>query len=180
MSETKPEGDDYLNEAFVAEISESQLPLNAYILKLVGNYHHAKDILQETNLVLWKKRMDWDPETPFLKWAYRVAYFETKSYFRDQKREKVRLCFNDELLDLLSQDHPDEENNIEIKEALESCLQKIAPEKRTALLERYKGDHSVEELADRLGKTPNAFSQTLRRLRTNLSQCIQTQLSTSQ
>ena len=176
---SEPETDSFLNEAFVAEISESQLPLNSYILKLVGNYHHAKDILQETNLVLWKKRMDWDPETPFLKWAYRVAYFQTKGYFRDQKREKSRLSFSDELLELLSQDLPDDDREVELQEAFECCLKQIDHKKREALIERYKGESSVEDLASRYNQSPNTFSQSLRRLRSNLSKCIETKLQTS-
>ena len=175
----EPEAEHFLDEAFVAEISEAQVALNAYILKLVGHYHHAKDILQETNMILWKKRMDWDPQTPFLKWAYRVAYFQTKGHFRDQKKQKDRFFFSPDLLELLSADTPKDEGGEELRAALESCLKTLDQDKREALMERYQGEHSVEAIANRRGQSPNTFSQMLRRLRGQLSKCIEQKLQPS-
>lgn len=176
---TVEKSDEFLDEAFVAEISEAQTPLRAYILKLVGNHHAAQDILQETNVILWKKRMDWDPHTVFLKWAYRVAYFQTKAHFRDQSREKQRLAFSDTLLELLAQDEPQFKSEASLHEALDHCLGKMDADKRKTLMQRYEGSESVETIADQLGQSPNTLSQNLRRLRSKLSNCIQNQIQTA-
>lgn len=164
------------DEAFLLEITESQTPLKAYIWKMVGNAHHVEDILQNTSVVLWQKRMDWDPETPFLKWAYRVAYFQTKAFLRDSAREKKRFVFNDALLDALAKDTPCFDSSEHLLDALGQCLSKLDQTKRSLLLKRYEADSNVEALATQAGYTPNALSQLLRRLRTKLSDCIAHQL----
>ena len=176
---TLEKSDDFLDVAFIAEISEAQTPLRAYILKLVGNHHAAQDILQETNIILWKKRMDWDPSTVFLKWAYRVAYFQTKAHFRDQSRERQRLAFSDSLLELLSQDEPQFQSEAQIHQALDRCLSKMDADKRDTLMQRYDGCQSVESIAEQLGQSPNTLSQSLRRLRSKLSRCIENQIETA-
>ncbi|MEM0964579.1 MAG: sigma-70 family RNA polymerase sigma factor [Verrucomicrobiota bacterium] len=170
---------DFLDEAFVAEISDAQTPLRAYILKLVGNHHAAQDVLQETNVILWKKRMDWDPNTLFLKWAFRVAYFQTKAHFRDQSRERKRLTFSDELIDQLALNEPNFTSEAQLQEALNHCLEKMDTDKRNALIQRYAGKYSVEEIAKQIGLNPNTLSQNLRRLRSKLSICIQSRLQTT-
>jgi RNA polymerase sigma-70 factor (ECF subfamily) len=178
-SNDKQHTDAFLDETFIAEISDAQTPLRAYIFKLVGNHHATQDILQEANVILWKKRMDWDPSTPFLKWAYRVAYFQAKAHFRDQSREKQRLTFSNELIELLAQDEPHFTLEVQLHEALDHCLSKMEETKRSVLIQRYKGKESVEDIAEKVGLSPNTFSQNLRRLRSKLSTCIKNQLGTA-
>ena len=57
---------------FVNELTKAQTKMRAYIAKLLGNSPATDDVLQECNKLLWIKRKDWDPDTIFLKWAYRV------------------------------------------------------------------------------------------------------------
>ena len=90
---------------FVTELTRAQAKMRIYLAKLLANSPSTDDVLQECNKVLWVKRSDWKPGTIFLKWAYRVCFFQVKAYFRNQSREK--LVFNDELLDLLGSEEPD-------------------------------------------------------------------------
>ncbi|ADE53642.1 sigma-70 family RNA polymerase sigma factor [Coraliomargarita akajimensis] len=168
--------DSFLDDAFIVEISQAQVPLTAYVLKLCGNHHFAEDVLQETNVVLWKKRLDWDPATPFLKWAYRVAYFQTKAHFRDLQRDQKRLTFDNDLLDLLAEDEPQFHSMADLQDALNHCLGKMDTTKRTLLIRRYEGLDSVETIAAELEMSPNTLSQKLRRLRSRLAKCISTQV----
>ncbi|WOO39382.1 sigma-70 family RNA polymerase sigma factor [Rubellicoccus peritrichatus] len=171
--------DSDLDAGYVIEISESQIPLRSYIWKFVGNRHDTDDILQNTNIILWEKRMDWDPETVFLKWAYRIAYFQVKAHFRDRGREQKRLRFDDSLLDLLAHDEPHMFSSTKLFEALDTCLGKMETTKRELLVRRYEGSTSVEDLAKEKGYSANTLSQILRRMRSRLSDCIQLQLNTS-
>ncbi|MEO0795570.1 MAG: sigma-70 family RNA polymerase sigma factor [Verrucomicrobiota bacterium] len=166
-----------LDEAFVIEISEAQTPLRSYIWKLVGHRQDVDDILQKTNVIIWKKRMDWDPETTFLKWAYRIAYFQVKAHFRDNGRERSRLQFDDSLIDLLAKEEPHFSSSNELLDALDTCLGKMDGERRDLLIRRYEGDLSVEALAEKSGRSANGLSQMLRRSRSQLSDCIHRQLS---
>ena len=161
---------------FVSELTKAQVKMRVYLAKLLANSPSTDDVLQECNKVLWVKRNDWDPETIFLKWAYRVCFFQVKAYFRNQSREK--LVFNGELLDLLGKEEPDDSATKERQEAMNKCLQKIDYHQRNLLLERYQGEVSVEKLANREGMQPNTLSQKLLRLRHQLLICIQSNLKT--
>jgi RNA polymerase sigma-70 factor (ECF subfamily) len=161
---------------FVSELTLAQAKMRGYLAKLLANSPSTDDVLQECNKVLWVKRSDWDPETIFLKWAYRVCFFQVKAYFRNQSREK--LVFNGELLDLLGREEPDDSAPKEKQEAMNKCLQKIDSHNRNLLLERYQGEMSVEKLAIREGVQPNTLSQKLLRLRHQLLICIQSNLKT--
>jgi len=161
---------------FVSELTRAQAKMRIYLAKLLANSPSTDDVLQECNKVLWVKRSDWKPETIFLKWAYRVCFFQVKAYFRNQSREK--LVFNDELLDLLGSEEPDHSAPKEREEAMNKCLDKIDSQERSLLLERYQGEMSVEQLAKREGLQPNTLSQKLLRLRHQLQVCIQANLKT--
>ena len=161
---------------FVSELTRAQAKMRIYLAKLLANSPSTDDVLQECNKVLWVKRSDWKPETIFLKWAYRVCFFQVKAYFRNQSREK--LVFNDELLDLIGSEEPDNSAPKEREEAMNKCLDKIDSQERSLLLERYQGEMSVEQLAKREGLQPNTLSQKLLRLRHQLQVCIQANIKT--
>ena len=64
---------------FVAELTKAQTKMRIYLAKLLANSPSTDDVLQECNKVLWVTRDDRDPETLFLKWAYRVCFFQVKA-----------------------------------------------------------------------------------------------------
>ena len=107
---------------FVSELTRAQSKMRIYLAKLLANSPSTDDVLQECNKVLWVKSSDWKPETIFLKWAYRVCFFQVKAYFRNQSREK--LVFNDELFDLLGRRNPMILPPKKEKEAMNKCLDK--------------------------------------------------------
>ena len=68
----------------VNELTKAQPKMRAYLAKILANSSSTDDVLQECNKLLWIKRLDWDPTTIFLKWAYRVCYFQAMAYCRDK------------------------------------------------------------------------------------------------
>jgi RNA polymerase sigma-70 factor (ECF subfamily) len=145
--------------------------MRAYLAKLLSNSSSTDDVLQEANKVIWMKRSHWDPETPFLKWAYRICYFQAKAYLRDLGRE--RLVFREDLLDLLAEDHPREDAVALREKALSSCLQRLDPKDRQLVLRHYHPEESLSSMAEDFGVSANTLSQRLRRLRIRLHQCVQ-------
>ena len=167
--------DDELDSAFVSEIAQSQPMMRAYLAKLLANSSSTDDVLQEANKIVWIKREAWDPETPFLKWAYRVCYFQAKAYLRDLGREK--LVFNEELFEVLAEESPREIAPGLRAEALDGCLKKLDPRRRDLILRHYHPNETLKLMAEELGVPANSLSQQLRRLRMQLHDCIQRTLS---
>ena len=60
-------------ETFIGHVMEHQRELYAFILSMLPNLTEADDVLQETNMVLWRKREEFEPGTNFGAWARTVA-----------------------------------------------------------------------------------------------------------
>jgi RNA polymerase sigma-70 factor (ECF subfamily) len=162
---------------FVHAITMAQPKMRAYVAKLLANCSATDDVLQECNRILWTKRSDWDQDTIFLKWAYRVCYFQAMAYCRDLSREK--LVFSQDLIEIMGKETPEENDYSEREMAMEDCLQKMKDQNRSILLDRYRKETSVEQIAKREGISPNALSQKLIRLRCKLHDCIQQNLKST-
>jgi len=167
--------DEEIESAFVNEIAQSQLMMRSYLAKLLANSISTDDVLQEANKVLWIKRSDWDPETPFMKWAYRICYFQAKAFLRDSKRE--RLVFREDLFDMLAAEEPRDDTTRQRERALLGCLKKLRSDDREVLLRRYEAGESVDKLAVDTGVGANTLSQRLRRIRVRLHDCVRRNLT---
>lgn len=160
---------------FVSEITAAQPKMRAYIAKLMSHSSATDDVLQESNRVLWEKRDDWQTDTIFLKWAYRVCYFQVKAWRRDQGREK--LMFNDELLDQFAAEYPNQADQSSRETALKHCLGLLPVDQQETIIKRYDSEFSVSEIAQEQNISPNTLSQKLRRIRMQLQTCIEKNLS---
>ena len=60
-------------ERFVNHLTSAQAVLYAYITSLLGDRESAKDVLQETNLVLWRKSAEFDEHKSFAAWSSGIA-----------------------------------------------------------------------------------------------------------
>ena len=76
---------------FVELLTQHQRKLYGYIYTLVPNATDSDDLLQETNLVLWKKRSEYKLGTNFMAWACRIAFFNVQNFLKSKGRSRV--CF---------------------------------------------------------------------------------------
>ena len=162
-------------ENLVALITRHQAALHAYILGLLPNRTRADDVLQETNLVLWRKAAEYDQAKPFMPWACRIAWFQVKAARRDAARD--RHVFDPGLVDLLAaEDDSDLETTAALDHALRDCLERLPAEKRDLILHRYQPDSSVHEMAATRNLSPGALSGQLHRIRQMLESCVEGKL----
>jgi len=157
-------------ERMVGWIAGHQAALHRYILSLLPDRSLADDVLQETNLVLWRKAADYDPSQPFLAWAFGIARFQVMAARRDLGRD--RHVFNDQLVNLLADEHSSDHSNAPLHEVLENCLGRLPDHQRELILARYEPGASVKDLAKARSQTPGAVSVLLLRIRKLLEDCI--------
>jgi RNA polymerase sigma-70 factor (ECF subfamily) len=159
------------SEAFVRLMAEHQGRLYAYILSLVGDPDRANDVLQETNVVLWRDSREFQPGSNFKAWAFRVAHFQVMAFRQRQIRD--RLVFEDDLVEALAFGAREADEVFEARqERLAGCLEKLAPAHREMVRRRYAEGLSVQAIAEDRGMTPNAAMQALFRIRQSLIQCV--------
>ncbi len=163
-------------EEFIELLTGAQSAVFGYIMSLVHDPTKAQDVLQETNITLWRKAEDFELGTNFTAWACRTAYFHVLNHRRKASREQ--LVFEDDILDYLAERQQEraEETNPRIT-ALRSCLKNL-PEKQRFLIEhRYRPGSSVQGMAADSGKSEGAISQSLYRIRAALQQCVEKNLA---
>src|SRR5215207_3867552 len=95
MLKRPPESEDLVNL-----MTQYQGRLYAYILSLLGNVDAANDVLQETNVVLWKESHQFRPGSNFKAWSFRVAHFQCMAFRQKQLRDKV--MFNDDVVAIMA------------------------------------------------------------------------------
>lgn len=162
--------------AFVSQVTRCQRNLHAFIVMLVRNPVDADDVLQETNLVLWRKANEYDPARPFLPWAMRIAQFQAMAWLKKQKRS--RLVFDENLVEILAAEASKKAEEYDPRRrALADCLRKLSPSHRHLVARRYEPGGCVNDLASEQGTSPKALSEMLRRIRRNLLQCIEKNLA---
>jgi RNA polymerase sigma-70 factor (ECF subfamily) len=163
-------------ERMVGWIASHQAALHRYILSLLPDRSLADDVLQETNLVLWRKAAEYDDSRPFLAWAFTIARYQVMAARRDASRD--RHVFNDQLVELLADEHPTDNDVTPLEEALQTCLGRLPDHQRALILARYEPGGSVQDLAKAHAKSPGALSILLLRIRKSLEDCIERQLGT--
>ena len=163
-------------EDFVQSFTRSQRRLYLYVLSQVPNPVDADEILQDTNVVIWKKSQQYEPGTNFFSWAARIAHFEILKYRDRWKRE--RLQFSAEFVAQVAEEI---EQNIDAfdqrRDALMQCLRKLKPEDRQLIQQRYTPGQTGQTMAEDLGRPANSIYQSLSRIRRALAECVARRLA---
>ena len=158
-------------DVFVELMTQYQGRLYVYILSLIGDPDAANDVLQETNIVLWKESQQYAAGTNFKAWAFRIAHFQCMAHRQRRLRDKV--VFSDEVVARLAIEAKELDANYEQRAArLGRCLEQIQPRSREALRLRYAENIAVKEMATKMNCTSNAVSQLLFRARQWLIECV--------
>ena len=173
MEPAPPERDD---SAFVAQLTECQVPLGLYVRSLMPGDRTAGDVVQQANAKIWEKRDEFQPGTNFKAWAMSIARFEVLN-FRKQQARDARLTFSDDLeVTLASEIATMDDDFAERHEALKQCLQGLKADSRELLMWRYGSRETLAEFAERVGTTVGSLKVKLHRLRNSLAGCIERRL----
>jgi len=161
---------------FVQLFTRSQRRLYLYILAQVPNPVEAEEILQETNLVIWRKCEQFEPGTNFFAWSSRIASYEVLKFRERRRRDK--LLFSQSFLDAVSRDVAENDDRLEEqRKALNICLGKMRAADRELIRQRYASGKNGKAVAEALGRPANSVYQSLGRIRRALLQCIKRQLA---
>lgn len=158
-------------DEFVTQLTDVQGRLFGYILSLLPQADVAHDVLQETNLELWRKRESFEPGTDFMAWACRLAYFAVLRHVRDKGRD--RHHFDEQLIDDLAPAAQRVSSDLDTRlEALRRCMENLPEAHRRLLHQRYHENIPVQRIAEMSRRSRLAVSQSLFRIRAALLKCI--------
>lgn len=163
----------WMSDHFARQITDHQQRLYGYIYSLVGRSSASWDVLQETNLVLWRKQAEFQPGSNFEAWAFTVARFQVLAFLRDRKREPLSIL-TPELVESFAMDAQTEAGQFTRRlAALQRCREQLGAKARRMIRLYYDDGLSVKEVATQLGQSANAVKQALFRVRRTLQDCIE-------
>ena len=162
-------------ERFMRLWTDAQPAVVNYLHAMVRDPAMAKDLVQETAMVLFRRFGDYDGQRPFLGWALGVAKFQVLGLHRDGARSFI--TFDTELFEKFTEVWADTAPTAsEQSAALEVCLERLPARPRQMVRWRYFEELSSEEIAGLLGTKSAAVRVALQRIREQLRVCIERQM----
>ena len=164
-------------EELLQLITRYQRPLLHYIGRQVPRDSDAEDVLQEVNLVIWRRAGEYEHGTDFGSWVFKIASFQIMAY--RQKLVRNRLQFSDELLAQIAHNEFPSIRAIDLRrEALQHCLEKLEKGDLELVRLRYECGDDVASLAGMLGRSAKAIYRSLAKIHGLLMNCVQHRLAT--
>jgi RNA polymerase sigma-70 factor (ECF subfamily) len=172
VNEAAPQRYDQIVELLIGV----QKQLNHYVRALVPNRADAEEVLQETNLFIWRHAEEYELGTNFAAWASKIAYYQVLKCRRQQARS--RCFFSDALVEqlaLTSARHSEWRSSE--GEAFERCFDNLPEHDRELVRLRYEPGATVQSIARKVGRSTAAVYKALGRIRTRLLECMHLSLS---
>lgn len=162
-------------DEFIQELTAAQTNLRAYIMASLGSANDVPDVLQRTNLTLWKKAAKFQPGSPFMPWAVTIAKFEVLAHCRDKSRD--RHVYPEDLANLMSATASDLMSELPNRQlALRQCLETLPGKQSDLLRLRYHEENSIAQIAAALQRTEDSVKSALLRIRKALAKCIDSRI----
>lgn len=162
------------DEVLVGLLTEHQLPLRLYVQSLMPGDERAKDVAQQANATLWRKRRDFEIGTNFKAWAFAIARFEVLNFRKSQARDARRLVFGADLDLIMTEELVERNPHLESRQnALRLCLKALKERDRILIEHRYIRQTPLKQISKEMDRSVGGLKVTLHRLRSRLQKCIQ-------
>jgi RNA polymerase sigma-70 factor (ECF subfamily) len=172
VSDTQDSADGDRMERFAQLLATCQRKVFLYVLGLVHHAADAEEILQETNMVLWRKFDRYQAGTAFDRWACRIAYFEVLKF--REKRGRSQQLFSTEFIESLATETENALDSLDNRrDALAQCLGKLRENDRQLVMHRYQQDATTQSVAAALGRSVQGTRKALHRIRAALLVCVE-------
>ena len=157
---------------FTRNFAACEGAMHAFAYSLIPNRADADDVIQDTLVSLWEHFDDYDPGRPFLPWANQFVFRQVQMHRRSQGT-RAKYVFSKESIERLAEEAPTSlERDQAMSRNLEKCLARLTATQRELIEQRYLAKGSLNEVAERSGRSPNALYKKLQRIREKLHQCV--------
>jgi RNA polymerase sigma-70 factor, ECF subfamily len=150
--------------------------IRGFVLGLWPDADRANDIVQEVFLTVSAKANDFQIGTNFRAWAFSVAKNKVRQTMQKAADWRVQPL-SGEVIDALTADEVDAfDHHDERLQALNDCIQRLAPQARRTVELRYREGQSPPAIAGLMHWTTNAVKVALSRAKDFLRGCVHKRL----
>ncbi len=137
-------------EAFGILVERFEQPLKRYARRFLFGYTEAEDVVQDVFLKAYANLQSFDTARSFSAWIYRIAHNEFINAIKKKGKEPIPFFDPDTLFP-----HPveptrtdDDIQKAELKDILDSCLEKLDPKYREPLVLYFYEDMDYQTIAE--------------------------------
>lgn len=158
--------------SFEALLVQHQQRIYFFIRSMVFDPDDARDVLQDVNAIIIRKRGQFVTGTDFKSWAFAIARFECLGYLSRLKKGSPAALESD-VVQMIAESAEERADDTEAwLTALAQCRQSLPAEAAELLDLRYQQRVMLEVIADRWNTSVGALKQKLFRIRAQLRACV--------
>lgn len=161
------------HEAYAGLVSRYQNYVFTLTLRMIKSREDAEEVAQDIFVKVYRSLADFRGASKFSTWLYTIVNTTCITFLRKKKLE-VHSLDNEKVFEVAdSQDSGLRANLVEQKSRVAMVNKAIAllgPDDAQIITLFYKGEQSLDEIAQVLGLEPNAAKVRLHRARTRLKQ----------
>lgn len=169
------------NGAVYAQVVERyQNFVYTIVLRYVKNREDAEEVAQDVFVKAYRSLADFKGTAKFSTWLYTIATTTSLSFLRKKKVEVQSLDNENVFATADNIDGGMSANQVEQKSKLamvNAAIMLLSPDDAQVITLFYKGEQSLEEIAQIMGKETNAIKVQLHRARTRLKEKMQKHFS---
>lgn len=162
---------------FVKLLTAHQTALRGLIAAMLPGSADIDDVLQETNVVLWEKRDNYDWKAEFKPWAYGIARNKVRQHW-SKKKKHAGVSLPEEFLDAVADARqaqlPDDFHKK--RSALMQCMTQLKPRDRDLIYACYEAREGLDSRVRKFGLTAESIRVTTHRIRKKLRECVEKRL----
>lgn len=164
-------------KAFEELIAAYQKQIYNIAYRLIGNYHDASDMTQETIIKIFRSIGGYRGEAAFSTWIYRITVNTCRDELNRRQRKKETSYDSDdgEVFVEIPDYSSIPENIIEkqrIRQYLEELILSLSPEYRIVMVLREQNGFSYQEISDYLNLSIGTVKSRINRARRSLQRKI--------
>ena len=166
--------------AFATVIETYHVPVRAMVGALVSDFHDADDIAQQTFVYAFQNIDKYESGTNCLAWLKAIGRTKVMAYFRDDSRSQRNLE-NYRKQQILVRSSQLTGNIIDHRlEALGQCISQLPKERHDLLKQVNSRESTLEDLAQKLGRSGVAVRKQVSRIYDALRTCIDKKLKANE
>ena len=163
-------------ERFVSLFVRHQAAIHSFIMTMLPSLEESEEVLQEASMTMWKRFDQFKPDTNFRNWAFQIAKFTTFNYVRKLGRD--RHHFNENMMKLVADYAEERSDELEQqRRVLRQCITKLPEQDSEVMSGCYAEKATIKSYAEQVGRTANAVTKQLSRIRRSLLKCVRRTLA---
>ena len=168
------------NQAAYADlVKRHQRFVFSLAMRFAKRREDAEEIAQDCFIKAYRSLSSFQQQSKFSTWLYSIVYTTAMTFLRKKRVDTTSIDDDDTYIQIENKPSGYDENNVENKSRsyyLNQAIDQLLPDDATIITMFYKGEQSLEEIAQAMGIEANTVKVKLFRARQRLKEKLERNL----